>query len=88
MPKKINVRNILEAKLRSMSNNEIATAYHCSKHSVQDVVTIATGKGILPSGKIPELSDEEPAFMASLAAFRTDSGWNLLMEQRTALTGL
>lgn len=59
MPKKINVRAILQGKLQGMSNNDIASAYHCSKHSVADVVIIATEKEILPLGPIPNLSEEE-----------------------------
>ena len=59
MPKKINVRAILLGKLQGMSNNDIASAYHCSKHSVADVVIIATEKEILPLGPIPSLSEEE-----------------------------
>lgn len=59
MPNKINVRGILEAKLRGMSNNDVASACHCSKHSVQDVVRIATESGILPSGKIPDMPEED-----------------------------
>jgi hypothetical protein len=59
MPKKINVRAILLGKLQGMSNNDIASTYHGSKHSVADVVIIATEKEILPLGPIPNLSEEE-----------------------------
>lgn len=59
MSRKINVRKILEAKLQGFSNNNIATSCNVSKHSVQEVVTIANTLGILPGGTIPNLTDEE-----------------------------
>ena len=59
MSRKINVRKILEAKLQGFSNNSIVTSCGVSKHSVQDVVTIANKLGILPGGTIPDLTDEE-----------------------------
>jgi transposase len=58
MPKKIDVRIILEELFRGTSENGIASTYHCSKHSVQDVRRIAKEKKILPSGEIPDLTDE------------------------------
>lgn len=59
MTRKIDVRRILEEKMKGTSNNAIASAWKVSKHSIQDVVAMATKLDILPDGPIPDMTDDE-----------------------------
>ena len=52
----LDIIEILEAKLRGMSTNDVAHVSHCLKHSVQDVEKAAARLGILLG--VPELTDE------------------------------
>ena len=59
MPRRIDVRRILEEKLKKTSNNAIALNWGISKHSVQAVVEKATALGILPDGPVPDMEDDK-----------------------------
>ena len=59
MARKIDVKRILEEKLKGTSHNCIASDWGISKHSVKDVVARATELGILPDGPILDKTDEE-----------------------------
>lgn len=59
MARKIDVRRILEEKIKGTSNNAIASGWGISKHSIKDVVAKATELGILPDGPLPDKTDDE-----------------------------
>ena len=59
MARKIDVRRILEEKIKGTSNNVIASGWSISKHSIKDVVAKATELGILPDGPFPDATDDE-----------------------------
>ena len=59
MARKIDVRRILEEKIKGSSNNSIASNWGISKHSIKEAVEKATELGILPGGPIPDMTDDE-----------------------------
>lgn len=58
MSRKIDVRRILDEKIKGLSNNEIARQWHISKHSVGHVVRKGVELGLLPAGPLPEMDDD------------------------------
>ena len=59
MARKIDVRRILEEKIKGSSNNSIASNWGISKHSIKEAGEKATELGILPGGPIPDMTDDE-----------------------------
>lgn len=58
MSRKIDVRRILDEKIKGLSNNEIARQWRISRHSVGYVVRRGVELGLLPDGPSPEMEDE------------------------------
>lgn len=58
MSRKIDVRRILDEKIKGLSNNEIARQWRISRHSVGYVVRRGVELGLLPDGPSPEMDDE------------------------------